>query len=226
MGQMQTLTSADGHTFEAYEAAPPSGDAQRSGSLVVIQEIFGVNAHIREVADGFAAAGYRVLAPALFDRVERGISLGYSGADMMQGVELARGKLKREDALKDLQATIETAGSQGPVGIVGYCFGGLMSWLAACQLSGLSCAVSYYGGGVAGELGQKPTVPVMFHFAAEDAHISQDDVALVQKAQPESPLFVYPADHGFNCNHRATYDAAASEAALGRTLDFFNDHLN
>ncbi|MGB1617161.1 MAG: dienelactone hydrolase family protein [Pseudomonadales bacterium] len=225
MGQMQTLTSEDGHTFEAYEAAPVEGSSTRVGSLVVIQEIFGVNAHIREVADGFAAAGYRVLAPALFDRVERGVSLGYSGADMMQGVELARGKLKREDALKDLQATIDAAGSWGPVGIVGYCFGGLMSWLSACELSGLSCAVSYYGGGVAGELDRQPTVPVMFHFAAEDAHISQDDVALVQKAQPESPLFVYPADHGFNCNHRATFDEASAESALDRTLEFFNEHL-
>jgi len=222
MSDAIVLTSPDDHQFDVYEAQPDGG---AKGTIVVIQEIFGVNAHIREVAQGFAAMGYRALAPALFDRVERQVSLGYSGADMMQGVELARGKLQREDALMDLQTTIAAAAMTGPVGVVGYCFGGLLAWLAACQLEQLSCAVSYYGGGVASEMSQTPTVPVMFHFAGEDAHISMADVAVVEKAQPNAPLFVYEADHGFNCNHRASFNEPAAVLALSRTHEFFDAHL-
>ncbi|MGY8853319.1 MAG: dienelactone hydrolase family protein [Pseudomonadales bacterium] len=222
MSDVIVLTSPDDHQFDVYEAQPDGG---AKGTIVVIQEIFGVNAHIREVAQGFAAMGYRALAPALFDRVERQVSLGYSGADMMQGVELARGKLQREDALMDLQTTIAAAAMTGPVGVVGYCFGGLLAWLAACQLEQLSCAVSYYGGGVASEMSQTPTVPVMFHFAGEDAHISMADVAVVEKAQPNAPLFVYEADHGFNCNHRASFNEPAAVLALSRTHEFFDAHL-
>lgn len=222
MSDVIVLTSPDDHQFDVYEAQPDGG---AKGTIVVIQEIFGVNAHIREVAQGFAAMGYRALAPALFDRVERQVSLGYSGADMMQGVELARGKLQREDALMDLQTTIAAAAMTGPVGVVGYCFGGLLAWLAACQLEQLSCAVSYYGGGVASEMSQTPTVPVMFHFAGEDAHISMADVAVVEKAQPKAPLFVYEADHGFNCNHRASFNEPAAVLALSRTHEFFDAHL-
>jgi carboxymethylenebutenolidase len=222
MSDVIVLTSTDDHQFDVYEAQPDGG---AKGTIVVIQEIFGVNAHIREVAQGFAAMGYRALAPALFDRVERQVSLGYSGADMMQGVELARGKLQREDALMDLQTTIAAAAMTGPVGVVGYCFGGLLAWLAACQLEQLSCAVSYYGGGVASEMSQTPTVPVMFHFAGEDAHISMADVAVVEKAQPNAPLFVYEADHGFNCNHRASFNEPAAVLALSRTHEFFDAHL-
>ena len=222
MSDVIVLTSPDDHQFDVYEAQPDGG---AKGTIVVIQEIFGVNAHIREVAQGFAAMGYRALAPALFDRVERQVSLGYSGADMMQGVELARGKLQREDALMDLQTAIAAAAMAGPVGVVGYCFGGLLAWLAACQLEQLSCAVSYYGGGVASEMSQTPTVPVMFHFAGEDAHISMADVAVVEKAQPNAPLFVYEADHGFNCNHRASFNEPAAVLALSRTHEFFDAHL-
>jgi len=222
MSEVIVLTSPDGHEFDVFEVLP-LGAAK--GTIVVIQEIFGVNAHIREVAQGFAEQGYRALAPALFDRVERQVALGYSGADMMQGVELARGKLRPEDAMMDLQTTIDAAAGSGPVGVVGYCFGGLLAWLAACQLQKVSCAVSYYGGGVASEMGQTPSVPIMFHFAAEDAHISMDDVAVVEKAQPDAPLFIYEADHGFNCNHRASYDEPAAVLALSRTHEFFNAHL-
>jgi len=223
MGQELTLKSPDGHTFDVYEA---DAIGQAKGTIVVIQEIFGVNAHIREVAEEFAKAGYRALAPALFDRVERKVSLGYSGADMMAGVELARGKLRRDDALMDLQTTLNEGAKEGtPVGVVGYCFGGLMAWLTACELNGLAAAVSYYGGGVAGEMQRQPKVPVMFHFASEDAHISLDDVEAVKTAQPEAPVHVYTADHGFNCSHRASFDAAAAASALDRTLTFFEHHV-
>ena len=224
MGKQLQLTSPDGHEFDVYEVEP---DGVATGTIVIIQEIFGVNAHIREVAEGYAKAGYRALAPALFDRVERHVSLGYSGAVMMAGVELARGKLKREDAVVDLQTTLSAGDDRGAsVGVVGYCFGGLMAYLTACELDGLSAAVSYYGGGVSGEMHRSPKVPVMFHFASEDAHISLDDVDVVKNALPNAPVQIYAADHGFNCNHRASYDEAAAVDALAKTLEFFQQHVD
>jgi carboxymethylenebutenolidase len=222
MGHYLKLTSADGHEFEVYEALP---EGEAKGAIVVIQEIFGVNAHIREVADGYAAAGYRALAPALFDRVEPRIELGYAGADMMQGVEIARGKLNPQETLLDVQAAVTEAGQTGAVGVVGYCFGGLMSFLSACQLDGLACAVSYYGGGVAGQLDQSPKIPVQFHFAEQDAQIPMSDVDQVRAAFPDCALFTYDADHGFNCDHRASFDESAAREARGRALDFFAEHL-
>ena len=216
------LTSSDQHPFNAYLAEP--SEAVR-GAVIVIQEIFGVNAHIREVCDSYAAAGYRALAPALFDRVEPGIELGYGGADMMQGVEIARGKLRREETLLDLQAAIDYLGSDQKTGVVGYCFGGLMSWLVACELKGIACAVSYYGGGVSGEMERTAKVPVIFHFGKLDAHIPMEQVSAVEQACPDSEVHVYDADHGFNCNHRASFDAAAADLARQRSLDFFAAHL-
>ncbi|MDE0008207.1 MAG: dienelactone hydrolase family protein, partial [Gammaproteobacteria bacterium] len=156
MGQRQ-LRAVDGFTFGVYEALP---EGEAKGAVVVIQEIFGVNSHIREVADGYAAAGYAALAPQIFDRVERDVELGYEGDDMTRGMGLAFQGLAREDAMKDLQATIEEAGKYGKVGVVGYCFGGLMTWLSACDLSGIACASAYYGGGIAGELERSAKCPV------------------------------------------------------------------
>ena len=222
MGNVTTLTSSDGHSFEAYEAAP---DGSPKGTIVVVQEIFGVNAHIREVADGYARAGYRAMAPALFDRVEPKIELGYAGADMMQGIEIARGKLDVGDALLDIQATVRSASESGAVGLVGYCFGGLMAFLSACQVSGLACAVSYYGGGIAAQLEQSPNIPLQFHFAELDAHIPLSDVDLIRNAYPQCGLFTYDADHGFNCDHRASFDEAAADLARQRALEFFAEHM-
>ena len=148
MGDSAQITADDGFTLGAYQAQP---EAAPKGAVVVIQEIFGVNSHIREVVDGYAAAGYFAIAPQIFDRVERGIELGYEEADMGTGVEIAFQKLDHAAALKDVQAAIDVASVHGKVGVVGYCFGGLLTWLAACELSGVSAAASYYGGGVAGE---------------------------------------------------------------------------
>ena len=148
MGHRQ-LRAADGFAFDVYEALPT---VELRGAVVVIQEIFGVNAHIREVADGFAADGYAALAPALFDRVERGVELGYDAEGMGRGRDLAFNGLAQEDALRDLQATVEEAGKYGSdgsrsrVGVAGYCFGGLMTWLAACELDEIACASAFYGG--------------------------------------------------------------------------------
>jgi carboxymethylenebutenolidase len=218
MGQTKQLRAIDGFAFGAYEATPSS---RPRGGIVVIQEIFGVNSHIRNVADGYAAAGYAAIAPQIFDRVERNVELGYEPTDMTRGVEIARGKLKMEQTLQDLQAAIDDAKRFGKVGVVGYCFGGLMAWLAACELNGVSAVVSYYGGGVASQLDRKPRCPVMMHFGDKDAHIPLSDVDKVRKAHPGVNVNVYAADHGFNCDHRASYDAAAAKLALSRSLDFF-----
>ena len=220
MGHRQ-LRAADGHCFGTYEAVP---DEPRGG-VVVIQEIFGVNAHIREVAQGYAAAGYAALAPALFDRVERDVELGYDAAAMGRGRELAFAGLSRDDALRDLQAALEEAGKYGKVGVVGYCYGGLMTWLAACNLEGVTCASAYYGGGIANELGQTPSCPLIMHFGELDAHIPLTDVDRIRQGSPDTPVYVYPADHGFNCDHRQSHDAASAETARSRTLALFREHL-
>ncbi len=218
VGQTRQLRAVDGFAFGVYEAMPA---AKPRGGIVVIQEIFGVNSHIREVTDGYAAAGYAAIAPQIFDRVERNVELGYEQQDMVTGVEIARGKLKMEQTLQDLQASIDDAKRFGRVGVVGYCFGGLLAWLSACDLSGVSGAVAYYGGGVAGQLDRHPSCPVMMHFGAKDAHIPLTDVEKVRKAHPEVAVHVYEADHGFNCDQRASYDAAAARLALSRSREFF-----
>ena len=222
MGERTQIRSADGFAVGAYQAAP---SGQLRGAVVVIQEIFGVNGHIREVVDGYAEAGYFAIAPQIFDRIERDIELGYEEADMARGIELARGKLDMALTLQDLQATIEAASVHGKVGVVGYCFGGLLTWLCACELDGVSAASSYYGGGVAGEVNRSARCPVMMHFGELDAHIPMSDVDKVRAAQPDVDVFVYNADHGFNCDHRGSYDQAAAELALSRTLEHFERHL-
>ena len=222
MGANVTLEGADGFDVGAYVAEP---EGQAKGAVVVIQEIFGVNQHIREVTDGYAAQGYYAIAPKIFDRIERDIELGYEEADMGKGIELAFQKLDHAAALGDIQTAINAAGQHGKVGVVGYCFGGLMTWLSACTLEGVSAASSYYGGGVAGQMDKSPNCPTIMHFGELDAHIPMSDVEAVKSAQPDVPVYVYNADHGFNCNHRGSYDAAAAEVALERTLALFSEAL-
>jgi carboxymethylenebutenolidase len=222
MGEAVQIRSADGFTLGAYQAMP-SGVAK--GAVVVIQEIFGVNGHIREVVDGYAADGYFAIAPQIFDRIERDIELGYEEADMGKGIELAFQKLDHALTAQDLQAAIEAASVHGKVGVVGYCFGGLLTWRCACDLEGVSAASAYYGGGLANEADKSPKCPVMMHFGEKDAHIPMSDVAKVRAAQPGVEVYVYDADHGFNCDHRASYDAASAELAKERTLAFFARHL-
>jgi carboxymethylenebutenolidase len=222
MGEWIELTADDGFRLAAWQARPAG--TPRAG-IVVIQEIFGVNAHIREVADGFATDGYLVVAPALFDRVERGVELGYDAAGMERGIALARGAVDPARALVDLRAAVDAVAYAGRVGVVGYCYGGLLAWLAACGTDGVAAAVSYYGGGVAGQLALEPRCPVLFHFGARDAHIPPDEVDRVRAAVPDCTVHVYDADHGFNCDHRESFDAAAASLARQRTLDFFRDQL-
>ncbi len=222
MGKTLTLSASDGHKLSAYRADPGS---KPKGGIVVIQEIFGVNSHIREVCDGFAKAGYAALAPALFDRTERGVELGYQPADIEAGRAL-RGKIAWPEALKDVAAAIPAISDAGKVGIVGYCWGGSVAWRAATQLSGLSAAVGYYGGQIAEFKDEKPKVPVLLHFGETDASIPLADVEKIKAAQPGVPVYVYPgAGHGFSCDHRGSFNKASHELALERTLEFFAKHL-
>ena len=222
MGTKIRLSAADGFGFAAYEAMP---DGQPRAGLVVIQEVFGVNSHIREVADGYAGEGYAVVAPQIFDRVEPDIELGYTEADMGRGIELAFQQLQMPNTLADLQAAVDHASQHGKVGVVGYCFGGLLTWLSACELERVAAASCYYGGGIAGEAGRAAKCPVIMHFGELDAHIPMSDVDKVREAQPDVPVHVYDADHGFNCDHRGSYDAPSAALARQRTLAFLAENL-
>ena len=222
MGSTIQLIAADGFEADAY-LAEPTGSAK--GAVVVIQEIFGVNAHIREVCDGYAADGYVALAPALFDRAEKNVELGYDDEGMTKGVDYARNQLDMPKTLQDVQAAIDSLGTRGSVGMVGYCFGGLVCWLSAANLTGLACVAGYYGGGIAGMNNLEPKVPTMLHFGDQDAHIPLSDVKKVADAHPDVTVHVYEADHGFNCDHRGSYNEAAAKLARTRTLEFFDQHL-
>ncbi len=212
------LKAIDGHRLSAYRAVPAG---RPRGGLVVVQEIFGVNAHIRAVADGFAREGYLAVAPALFDRVERGADVPY--ADVAAGRAL-RDRLKLEQTILDLKAAIDAAATAGKVGMVGYCWGGTMTYVAACHLT-LAAGIVYYGGGLPAHLERTPKCPLMFHFGERDAHIPPADVERVKKAYPLGHYYLYPAEHGFNCTERPSHDAAAAALALGRSLDFLHRHV-
>jgi carboxymethylenebutenolidase len=220
------LTAADGHAFSAY-VAEPAGTPK--GAIVVLQEIFGVNSHIRDVADGYAKAGYLAVAPATFDRAEKGVELGYDGEGMSRGSKLKATieALPAPGVLQDVQAAVDYAKKAGKVGVVGYCWGGLLVWRSAEKVTGLSAAVAYYGGGmtVGTEPSRKPAVPVMAHFGDKDTHITQDTVQAFEKAQPGVEVHHYVADHGFNCDQRGSYDASAAKTALERSLYHFGKHV-
>jgi carboxymethylenebutenolidase len=221
-----TLTAADGFQSSAYVVEPPH---KPKGAIVVLQEIFGVNSHIRGVADRFALAGYLAIAPATFDRVEPRVELGYTPDDMKRGsgLKAAVEALPKPGVLQDIQAAVDYAANVGKVGIVGYCWGGLLVWRSAEQLTGLSAAVSYYGGGmtVGDEPARQPKVPVMSHFGDQDTHIPLDTVKAFEQAHPEVEVHLYAANHGFNCEQRGSYHAGAAAAAFERTMFHFGKHL-
>ncbi len=219
MGEFITLTAADGHGFQAWQSGK-----ERPG-LVVIQEIFGLNHHIRHTTDRFAAEGFTAIAPALFDRVEPGIELGYSEKDVERGREI-RAKVSLEEALRDIAAAVVALKADGrPVGVVGYCWGGSLAWAAATRLEGIDAAVGYYGGEVAKMADERPRCPVMLHFGEKDHAIPMSDVESVRKKQPQLPVFTYPAGHGFSCDERGSFDPESHAKALSRTLAFLREHL-
>jgi carboxymethylenebutenolidase len=223
MGQMIELTAKDGHKLSAYRAEP--ADNPRGG-LVVLQEIWGVNDHIRKVTDSWAAEGYLAIAPALFDRVERGLTMdAYTDETRTKGFG-AMQKVNQDLALLDIQAAIDAASQGGKVGILGFCFGGRMSWLAASRCSGLSGAVCYYGGGIPSLAAEKPKCPVIFHFGEKDMHIPVAAVQEFSKAHPSLPVYMYAADHGFNCDQRGSYDAPSAKLARERSLEFLRQTIS
>ena len=225
MGKQITLEAADGHSFAAYEKTPSSGIVR--GGLVVVQEIFGVNAHIRRVADGFAEEGYRVLAPAIFDRAERGVELGYETAERDRGISL-RSAIGNDDMLADIAACVGELSSSGRVGIVGYCLGGSLAWLAASRIGGLSAAVGYYGGAIAGHLGEQPRCPVLLHFGETDHSIPMRDVEKITAAVDPAlvQIFTYKdAGHAFNREGTAAWRGEAARVAGDRTIAFLREHV-
>ncbi|HUN47894.1 MAG TPA: dienelactone hydrolase family protein [Stellaceae bacterium] len=221
MGKMIELTASDGHKFGAYRA-DPAGKAK--GALVVIQEIFGVNHHMRHVTDDFAARGYAAICPAVFDRTKRNVELGYDQASIAEGREI-RGKVGDEGPLRDIQAAIDAVKDVGKTGVVGYCWGGYLAFLSATRLTGISAAVGYYGGGIANVASEKPKVPTILHFGDKDQSIPMSDVEKVQAARKDVTIYIYSAGHGFSCDERGSFDAAATKTALERTLAFFQQHI-
>lgn len=216
MGETVKLTANDGHSFDAYVARP---DDQPRAGLVVVQEIFGVNEHIRRVADGFAKEGYLTVAPALFDRVRAGIELGYDKDDVAEGRDI-RSKVSWDEALSDVSAALGFIAGAGKSGVVGYCWGGSVAWLAATRLNP-EAAVCYYGGNIHECRNEQPSCAVMFHFGEEDAGIPMDQVKAIGAAHPKQELFTYPgAGHGFNCEMRGSYDADSATIARERTIAF------
>lgn len=228
MGQFIQLTSADGFTFPAYVAQP---DGKAKAAVVVLQEIFGVNSHIRDVTDRFAAQGYLAIAPATFERVKTGVDLGYNEATIQEGIALKAAvmALPGEGVLPDIQAAVDYAAktSGGKVGMVGFCWGGLLTWQAACTLDGLSAAVPYYGGGMVAdsEVARQPKVPVLVHFSDNDHSVPMDGVTAFIKAHPDVATHIYAAEHGFNCDQRGAFNEDAAKLARQRTLAFFAEQL-
>ena len=221
MGTHIQLTASDGFALPAYRAEP-SGTPR--GGLVVVQEIFGVNRHIRSVCDGYAADGYSVIAPALFERYEKGVDIGYTAEDIARGKEL-KARAATDAALRDIAAARDALAAAGKVGVVGYCWGGYIAWMSACRLSGFACAIAYYGGGVLEAGSETPRCPVLAHFGERDAMIPVDGVKRFAAAQPGVEVHIYAADHGFNCDQRGSYDAAAATLARQRSLQFLREHL-
>ena len=221
MGKMIELTASDGHKLAAYRADPAG---KPRGAIVVIQEIFGVNSHVRSVADGYAKDGYVAIAPAMFDRAQKNFEVGYTPPDIEKGREM-RAKITLDMAMKDTQAAVNEAKKAGKVGIVGYCWGGFVAWMASAQVSGLCAAVPYYGGGILDNADIEPKVPVMGHFGEKDGMIPVEGVKKLAEKHKKHQVFIYAADHGFNCDHRGSYDAPSAKQARERTLEFFRKHI-
>jgi carboxymethylenebutenolidase len=218
MGQNIELTTSDGHRLSAY-LAEPAGKAR--GGIVVIQEIFGVTRHIRDVADQYAAAGYAAVAPALFDRAERDVDVPYTDVQKAYGYVKP---LSIDNVMIDIQAAIERVRPAGKVGVVGYCWGGMLSFLSAARLR-IDAAVAYYGGGIHQHLAEKPRVPVMFHFGEKDTHIPLAAVEQIKAAYPQGIYHLYPAEHGFNCTHRASFEPASAKLAFERSVEFLRQNI-
>lgn len=222
MGQDIKLKASDGFELGAYRVEPTSAP---KGAVVVIQEIFGVNHHIRSVCDRLAREGYVAIAPSIFDRITPNFQSGYSPDEVAE----ARKFVANPDfaaMLRDSQAAIDAVKPVGPVGIIGFCLGGSIAYAAATKLSGLSAAIGYYGGAIIRFADDKPAVPTQLHFGEKDAGIPLSDVETIKSKRPEVEVFIYPgAQHGFHCDERASYDRASADVAWPRSMEFFAKHL-
>jgi carboxymethylenebutenolidase len=218
MGKTVELAAGDGHHLSAYLAEPKG---RPRGGIVVIQEIFGVTEHIRDVADQYAAAGFAAIAPALFDRVERNVDVPYT--DMARGFGYAKA-LKVDEVMLDAQAALDRVAGAGKLGVVGFCWGGTMAFVAAARLK-IDAAVSYYGGGLTQFIAERPQCPIMFHFGEQDSHIPRAVVDQIEAAHPQGLFYLYPAGHGFNCTHRASFDPVSAKLAHERSVEFFHQHV-
>ncbi|HZD89205.1 MAG TPA: dienelactone hydrolase family protein [Pseudolabrys sp.] len=222
MGKQFTLTASDKHQLGAYRADPKGAP---KGAMVVIQEIFGVNHHIRVMCDRFAEIGYVAVAPAVFDRFARNFESGYTPDEIAHARSLL-GNLNWDNMMLDIGAAVSDLKSTGPVGIVGYCMGGTAAFLAACRVQGLSAAVSYYGGQIAKFADEKPKCPLQMHFGEKDESIPMDAVETIKSKQPQAETYVYPgAPHGFSCDDRAAFRKEASDLAWSRTTEFLAKHM-
>ncbi len=220
MGEMIELTASDGHALSAYRAEP---DGQPKGGLVIIQEIFGMTGQMKRCTDRYAEAGYLAILPAMFDRVERGLVLGY---DEFQRGGKAVGEISTQDVLADVDAARQSVASAGKTAIIGYCWGGTIAYMGASGLP-FACAISYYGGGI-GRLVDRmqPKIPVQYHFGGEDKFIPASVIDQIRSADPSGQFYVYAgADHGFNCDDRGSYDAEASALSERRSLEFLAAQL-
>lgn len=218
MGNWVDLSANDGHSFSAYVAVATDNV---KGGVVIAQEIFGVNHHIQDLCDRYAKCGYTAIAPALFDRLEKDVFLDYDSDGIAKGIEL-KGKLEDNLALKDIDAAKNHISDSGSISVIGYCWGGTLAYLTAVQTQGFSKAVCYYGGAIASLKDQQPQIPTLLHFGDQDTGIPMTDVNAFMNTRPETKTYIYQAGHGFNCDKRGSYNAAAAKLALSRTLDFIS----
>jgi carboxymethylenebutenolidase len=219
---MIELTAGDAHKFSAYRT-DPAGTPK--GAVVIIQEIFGVNPHIRKLADSFAAKGYVAIAPSLFDRVKAGVELGYDESSLAEGLGFVK-QVGTQGALGDIQATVDAVRSAGKVAIVGYCWGGYLAYISANRISGIACAIGYYGGGIVDDYREKRKVPTLLHFAENDPLIPFEEVIQFRSHRPDVSAFSYPGgSHGFNCDERDSYNEEVAQKALDRTLFWISQYV-
>jgi carboxymethylenebutenolidase len=225
MGTTIQITALDGNTFNAYQADPQGSP---KGAVVVVQEIFGVNGHIRSVADGYAERGYVAIAPALFDRVQAEVELGYDESGIDIGRKIAFEDVTMDEVMADIEAACDAVSAAGKIGIVGYCWGGSICYVAAARLSDkISAASGYYGGQIMPHIEEEPKTPLILHFGAQDAGIPLENVDAIAERWPNIDVHIYEeAGHGFNCDARGSYDASSAAVALERTLDHFAQHVN
>jgi carboxymethylenebutenolidase len=218
---MIELTTADGNTLSAYRADP--SDTPK-GAVVVLHEVFGVDPHIKKMTENFAAQGYVAIAPALFDRVKKNVELSYDEAGLTTGLEI-KSKVETADAIADIQAAVDAVKDTGKVAIVGYCWGGYLAYLSANKVNGLACAIGYYGGGITNVYQEKRKIPTLVHFCELDPLIPAEEIIQFRASRPDVSAFTYPAEHGFNCSDRSSYNEQAATKALERTLFWISQYV-